>query len=389
MKSGRVAVIGAGLAGLNAARNLNGSGHDVVVFESTDRLGGRVTSDLIDGYICDRGFQVINPAYSELRETGLVTRLKIRSLPKGICLVDGNEEITVGDPRTSLRFMAGALSPRSGSVKEKVAFLRYLIKETEDITFGAAMNELGSFYDRVLAPFLRGVFLQSPDEVSNRMARELIHWFVKGKPGLPEGGVRKLPELLGEGLTIRFNSRVESISGRTIHSSSGSESFDAIIVAADPICSADLLGVKAPNMTRCTTWYHSLPKGALSSDLLRTSPNSPIINSVLLSASAPDYAPKGRALLSTTSLNPLSDVEVKTHLRNLWRADVESWDLVARYEIEKALPEHLPGQELLQPLDLGNGTYVAGDWRSIPAQQGALLTGRLVAAKVRADLQAR
>ena len=63
----RVAVVGAGLAGLTSAIYLQRNGADVTVFESSDRVGGRVTSDLIDGFICDRGFQVINPSYSEIR----------------------------------------------------------------------------------------------------------------------------------------------------------------------------------------------------------------------------------------------------------------------------------------------------------------------------------
>ena len=83
MKSARVGIIGAGLAGLNAARALNRAGIDYEIYEASDRIGGRVTSDLIDGYICDRGFQVVNSAYSELLETGIAKDLGIRALPKG------------------------------------------------------------------------------------------------------------------------------------------------------------------------------------------------------------------------------------------------------------------------------------------------------------------
>ena len=60
-------VIGAGLAGLSAALTLQEAGAEVTVLESSDRVGGRVASDLIDGFILDRGFQLINlnyPCYS-------------------------------------------------------------------------------------------------------------------------------------------------------------------------------------------------------------------------------------------------------------------------------------------------------------------------------------
>ena len=53
--SSDVLIIGAGLAGLSAAITLQAAGRNVRVIESSDRPGGRVTSDLIDGFVCDRG----------------------------------------------------------------------------------------------------------------------------------------------------------------------------------------------------------------------------------------------------------------------------------------------------------------------------------------------
>jgi phytoene dehydrogenase-like protein len=59
-------VIGAGLAGLSAALTLQDAGAQVTVLESSDRPGGRVASDIIDGFILDRGFQLINMNYPEV-----------------------------------------------------------------------------------------------------------------------------------------------------------------------------------------------------------------------------------------------------------------------------------------------------------------------------------
>ena len=238
MKSARVGIIGAGLAGLNAARALNRAGIDNEIYEASDRIGGRVTSDLIDGYICDRGFQVINPAYSELLETGIAEGLGIRALPKGARIHLNGMSILVVDPRASLRYWSGDLSRRSGSLLEKLHFFQYLMAKTEDLTFSAAMNDCGGFFDDILSPFLTGVFLTSPSEMSNQMARELIHWFVKGRPGLPQGGVKRLPELLADGAKIHLNAKVELLANRSMRVNGRSEEFDAIIVEttglADP-----------------------------------------------------------------------------------------------------------------------------------------------------------
>ena len=55
-----VVVIGAGLAGLSAALEIQKAGREVIVLEAAERAGGRMQSDLIDGFTCDRGFQLIN-----------------------------------------------------------------------------------------------------------------------------------------------------------------------------------------------------------------------------------------------------------------------------------------------------------------------------------------
>ena len=62
-----VIVIGAGLAGLTAARHLEAAGQRVQVLEADTKVGGRVATDRVDGFLCDRGFQVLNPAYPAVR----------------------------------------------------------------------------------------------------------------------------------------------------------------------------------------------------------------------------------------------------------------------------------------------------------------------------------
>ena len=178
----QVGIVGAGLAGLNAGRYLKMRGIESVIFEASDRVGGRVTSDYIDGFICDRGFQVVNPAYAELIETGVLARILIHSLSKGLEIRDGSELMRIGDPRSSLSYLPALISAKSGKVREKYAFLKYLLASSEDIDFATSMEECGSLYSKTLKPFLDGVVLGDVGEISNRVVRELIHWFIKGKP---------------------------------------------------------------------------------------------------------------------------------------------------------------------------------------------------------------
>ena len=66
--SKRAIVVGAGVAGLAAAKVLGDSGVSVTLVEASDGVGGRVRSDVVDGFILDRGFQVFIEAYPECRE---------------------------------------------------------------------------------------------------------------------------------------------------------------------------------------------------------------------------------------------------------------------------------------------------------------------------------
>ena len=221
-----VIVCGAGWAGLNAARLLQERGYAVRVIEKSDRPGGRIKSEIINGFTIDAGFQVVNPAYAELRESGALQKITMHLLPKGVEILDGERVRKVGDFRSDLRYLPGDLSRWSGSIRAKFALLRYLRASAADLSFGAATMEFGNLYERVLAPFRTDVFLTNPAEVSNQMARELIHWFLRGGPGLPEGGVGALSQILAQDLAIEFQSEIISVSKNEVITSRGRQRAD-------------------------------------------------------------------------------------------------------------------------------------------------------------------
>jgi monoamine oxidase len=77
----RVAVVGAGFAGLAAADELHRAGAEVTVLEARDRVGGRVWSVPFAGATVERGAEFILPGYRTL--LGLVERLGLRLVRKG------------------------------------------------------------------------------------------------------------------------------------------------------------------------------------------------------------------------------------------------------------------------------------------------------------------
>ena len=380
-----VIVIGAGLSGLRCAQILIGHGYDVTVLEASDRPGGRVKSDLIDGFICDHGFQVINPRYSELIATGIVPELHIRPLPQGFDINIDGKEFRLGDFRKNLGYFSGDLSRATGSVREKLNFLRFVALPGSDKALGDALRGSGSFYKDVLKRFLDGVFLSNSDEVSSQMARELIYWFIKGSPGVPETGVQALPQALMKKIKVHFDTEVLSVQDGVVRTDDQELRADYVVVATNAIARKRLVGGDEIAMNYSATWYHAVPAGALTSDHLRVATEPPLINSVVISNVASSYAPTGKSLISSTTLQEISATEAEKAVSKFWNISQGDMELVSRYEIPDSLPRHLPGKGLTRSRRLSEKIFIAGDDRSIPAQQGALESGRLVAEAIIAD----
>jgi protoporphyrinogen oxidase len=367
-----VAVIGAGLAGLSAAITLQDAGCDVEVFESSDRVGGRVATDVIDGYRLDRGFQLINARYPELVRLGIVSELDFIVASRTIDVSLGTSQISLGDPR---RHPFSALNPATGSILTKVRFLSYLTSRAKaGMSVEEELIQYGNLYARVLKPFLSGVFLTSPANVDAVSGKEIIRSFISGKPGLPAHGVGELAKALAKRVnTIHLNSRIDAID---------QVDADSVIVATDVTTAAQLLDIpNVPKLASSTTWYHEIPEGVTSSKnlLIDGQTRGPVINSIAISNMVPSYAPSGKTLLSSTTIDFASESEVRRHLAIMWGVSSSDWALIAKYEIPKSLPIFGVGVQGAQSSQFAEAVFIAGYYRTAPSQNGALLSGRLAA----------
>ena len=374
-------VIGGGLAGLSAALHLQDKGFDVAVLEASDRSGGRIATDAIDGYLCDRGFQLINSKYPSLVELNVIHEIDFIPAPRVVEVTLDGSRHAIGDPRTA---PLSVLDRATGTIPEKLALLRVILsKPKKDQSIGEVLAVLGTTYERVLRPFLTGVFLAEPDSVDARYGVSILRSFVNGAPGLPRYGVGQLPAALAKRVkNLQLNTRVERISHTTVETPQGSYSAKKIIVATDPTTAAQLLDLPdATPMVGCITWYHNThtnPSGSgrLVVDGLR---RGPVLNSIVVSDISKAYAPAGQNLISSTTSLGSTESEVRRHLALMWGVDTRDWELIAKYEIASALPLQSIGNALSKPVTINENLYVVGDHRAVPSQQGALFSGKLAA----------
>ena len=379
--STEVLVVGAGLAGLSAAITLQSAGVDVRVIESSDRAGGRVASDVIDGFICDRGFQLINAKYPAVQELDVIKELDFIPAPRVIEVSLGEKRHPIGDPR---QVPWTVFNRETGSIPEKIALLRFIAgKAKQDQSIAEALRSTGTCYDRVLRPFLQGVFLTDPENVDAVYGRSIIKSFVNGLPGLPSAGVGELPKALAKRVeNIVYRSQVESIKQGSVRTNQGTFTAEKILIATDATTATQLLGLaEVPRMAGCITWYHATSNnpsgnGHLVVDGQR---RGPIINSLVISDIAKKYAPAGQHLISTTTDLNVTESDVRRHLAILWGTSTHGWQFIAKYEIPAALPIHNVGRALSQGMKINDHHFVAGDHRTVPSQQGALFSGRLAA----------
>jgi phytoene dehydrogenase-like protein len=412
----RVIVVGAGLSGLAAARYLTARGADVTVLEGSDAVGGRVRTDLVDGFRLDRGFQLYNPAYPEGGRVLDHHALDLKTFVAGAMVVveraGQRRVVRVADPRRKPAWALPSLRALADSPLSTARFGAYAasrvvrsvpsLQRDPDVTSQEALRRAGAdstLMETVLRPFLSGVFLESELSTSRRFLDVVVKSFIRGTPGVPALGMQRIPEQLAAGLDVRFGHRVAAVSAGYVDVVDGDAHLaDAVIVATDPATAETLVpGIRAPAARAVTTWYYRPDcapdeladgQGVLLLDAAR---RGPLVNTVVMSHAAPAYAPPGGALVAASALGawttPMQDKTIREHLAWLYGLPTTKWDLIASYPIPYALPAMAVPFELKRPVRVGNGMYVAGDHRDTSSIQGALVSGRRAAQALLKDRQ--
>lgn len=401
-----VLVIGAGMAGLRCAVLLASSGRSVAVWESGDAVGGRVRTDVVDGFRCDRGFQVLNPAYPELRRAIDVPALRLHPFLAGVAIRDTDRARHWVHPLRAPRRLPGMLTGGGLRPRDVVALMRWaapalrpatLTEGRDDVSVADALDRSGvdGLARRVVDKFLAGVVLDDRGSTSNAFTLLLARMFALGVPGLPAEGMQALPRLMSAPIAdrITLNHRVDRIvrDGRGWAVSAGGDTVRAshVVVATDPQTAETLTGAPAPPMKGVVTDWWATEDTIPGSRLLwvdgRPTPPGPLVNTAIVSAVAPGYAPAGHHLIAASALiggdgeAPPESV-TRTHAADILRVTgAQGWSLVTRHVVPEALPVQPPPLRVRRPVRTPDGLWLCGDHRDTASIQGALVSGRRVA----------
>jgi len=417
-------IVGAGLAGLSCAISLEAAALTVSLLEASDGPGGRVRTDVVEGFRLDRGFQVMLTAYPEAKRLLDDDALQWKKFEPGALVWHGGKFHRFADPFRNpigaARFLFDSIVPVSD--KLRVAKLRARVQRGafEEIfarperTTRDYLNSVPfspAIIDRFFEPFFAGIFLERELVTSSRFFEFLFRMFSVGDTVVPAKGMEQIPLQLASRLrpgTLQTGARVSKVTrgpqffAVEIEGQPNLEARTVVLAVAGNEGNALLGGVGGWSVPEVRAWNQTMAFCYAAEQVPVNEPiillngegraAGPVNNVAIMSAVSSAYAPPGAHLVVASVVGDSSaEHEVRAHLRKWFGAVVDSWRLLRTYPIPHALPQQRHAEWEQSPVRLGGtgGVYMCGDYRETASIQGALASGRRAAEAVVQDLGGR
>lgn len=415
-ESPEVIIVGAGLAGLCCARKLQEQNIPFLLLEKDATVGGRVVTDHVDGFLLDRGFQVLLTAYPEAKAALDYDKLQLKPFYPGALVwrngrfhkvadfwrkpFDGAMTVfsSVGTVMDKIRLGQMRSRVRNGTVDEifhkpDSSTIDYLKQH------GFSQNIIDSFF----RPFFGGVFLDRQLQTSSKMLEFVFRMFSEGDTALPANGMGEITQQLANHLpknSVRLNCPVTALDNNntvTLESGEILSAKQVVLALEAPAVSQLIPDFPTPSSRKVCCLYFASSKTAITEPILvLNGENRGMVNNFCVpSLVAPNYAPAGQSLISATVLEEfadLSDVDLETgvrqHMTEWFGDEVKNWRHLRTYRIEHAQPQQLPA-DLAVPqkqVHYRPGLYVCGDHRDNASINGAMASGRRTAEAILAGM---
>jgi protoporphyrinogen/coproporphyrinogen III oxidase len=274
-----VIVIGAGIAGLTAAHHLASHGFDVTVLEAADRLGGRMSTDVQDGYRIDRGAQFLSTGYAVigamLERLGLAPQLRAAARWSGITRGGRVRRVSAEQPWTLASsgllgwrdlVRLGVLATVDARRAKHLPLNDYSAWHEWDDRDTAAWvtKRFGrEVLEYIFEPMLEGFYFQTPEVTSRALSLLVWNFGVRRfKTFALRLGMGSLIEALASGLDVRLSTPALALECSAtdvrVETSQGSFRADRIILATTASVARRLYKVDcALTQTLLATGYSS------------------------------------------------------------------------------------------------------------------------------------
>ncbi len=377
-----ILIVGGGIAGLQAANILHQNNTDFILFEKQASVGGRVSSTKKDGFILDRGFQVLQTSYPEVQRSLDLSKLQLHFFESGAKVKDqlffnplrrpfdlfSSDILTFKDVFSLAKIwfrLQGEVPALDGNKQTTQELI-------ESYTFS------NRFKNEFLIPFFQGVFLQETLTQPASLFFYYLQQFLYGNAAIPTGGMQAIPDQMASSLPtdkLKLNQEIVAISPTSVTLKSGEIiEGDAVILAVDLPVAARLLGVQKQETLASRTFYFSAKKTETEPALLRLVGEQHLLHFTCLTDLNPGLAPAGKALYSATSLQSSTEKDVKEALEK--QSLGQKLTFIHSFDIPHSL-QRVDDYEAVK--NAANGIVLAGDYLEFPSLQGALYSGRKAA----------
>lgn len=414
-----VLIVGAGLAGLCCGRRLAECGVAFRILEASDAVGGRVRTDLVDGFRLDRGFQVYLTASPEGRRVLDLAALDLKPFARAVLVWYGGRLHRLPDPRSELLAAAKSLFNPVGSVRDKLRMVRLFW----EIDRGSLEQQLASderptldllrwnghftpaMIDCLLRPLCGAFCLEKQLNTSSRFFRFVFRLLADGGAALPALGMQSIPDQIAVRLpagAVQIGVRVVRVGHREVVLDGGeSLRTRAVVVATEGPEAARLIGdeLRDPGSNGAVTLYYAAERPPIAEPvvMLDGEGEGPVSHAAVVSNVSPAVAPAGQALISASVVGIPADEDaeldrrVRLQLSNWFGGAALGWRLLRVYSLPHALPDQTAGKldPWQRPVRLRPGLYVCGDHRDSGSIDGAMTSGFRAAQAVMEDLEAR